>query len=238
MMEHNWEWAKSTGKLGKKYCDAIGKLCKYCNEFKLFENDEWSFSLQAKSDIVYPAGECKACRRKSQTAWRQIPENAESHKRYMEEYNSNPENEERIRHCKAQYYLDNKEKITEYKNNHRKMYPEIWSECRHRREALEADLEYNWETSDWNNAMSFFGGRCCFCGKIPKETMQKEHWISVHNGGGFIPNNILPSCKSCNCSKHSHSPIEWLQYKFPDTWEEIYGQIRLFFGQVRQLEEL
>jgi 5-methylcytosine-specific restriction endonuclease McrA len=44
--------------------------------------------------------------------------------------------------------------------------------------------------------------------------LHQEHHIPVAKGGGYTPNNILPACQSCNLSKGSRDPVEWLVNQF------------------------
>jgi len=65
----------------------------------------------------------------------------------------------------------------------------------------------------WADAKLYFDNRCCYCGR--KLSLEMEHWVPVTNGGGYVESNIIPACKSCNCSKNNSDFFTWFKaYKF------------------------
>lgn len=43
----------------------------------------------------------------------------------------------------------------------------------------------------------------------------REHFIAMNNRGGYIKENILPACESCNSSKNDNLFEDWYpKYKF------------------------
>jgi hypothetical protein len=90
--------------------------------------------------------------------------------------------------------------------------------------------------------------RCAFCGVDAKhfrnhgdKRLTEEHVLALKNQGIDESDNIIPACKSCNCSKQ-HTPIEtWYRRQpfFTDArWRKICrhcpaavaGQLPLAFG--------
>ncbi len=119
----------------------------------------------------------------------------------------------------------------------------ICSSCggteRHKRLARMSDLLADFDDADWEFAKDYFGGRCCFCGKIPDGKVRntswtKEHWVPVTSDGPFVPNNILPACGLCNNQKWAHEATEWIQRQFPKDADAIIEKIENFFTLVRQ----
>ncbi|MBA7603671.1 hypothetical protein ES703_10786 [subsurface metagenome] len=58
------------------------------------------------------------------------------------------------------------------------------------------------------NKMLVEGECCCaYCGS--KESLQWEHIIPKSRGGPDNIDNMVQSCKECNCKKGSKGPFEW-----------------------------
>ncbi len=53
----------------------------------------------------------------------------------------------------------------------------------------------------WVTIVSIFGGRCIYCQRDVKMTMDHMHPVSL--GGSLDASNIVPSCQSCNSSKNN-----------------------------------
>lgn len=97
---------------------------------------------------------------------------------------------------------------------------------------------------EWEFAIKYFGGNCCYCGK-KMEHPTKDHVIPLNSGGSLCRDNVVPCCKSCNSAKKDHNIIEW--YKRQSFYDEhrldkIYDYIR-FVGELveestGELEEL
>src|SRR5690606_63843 len=74
---------------------------------------------------------------------------------------------------------------------------------------------------DWSFALNFWTDngniRCAYCNTITDEP-QMEHIIPYSKGGEFARNNIIPVCKTCNCSKNNRSLEEF--YIYSDNFKE------------------
>lgn len=53
--------------------------------------------------------------------------------------------------------------------------------------------------------------RCCYCGNVEKLTI--DHLIPRFRGGEDTGDNLVYSCKSCNCSKGKKDLMEWMNLK-------------------------
>lgn len=106
-------------------------------------------------------------------------------------------NKEKHRNLKRKWYEENKELFRVYcvRYQHKKR-----------------ELPYDFTNSDWKQALDFFGYSCAYCGEF-SETFHKEHIIPVSKGGGFVRSNIIPSCASCNLSKHNNDFEDWYKNK-------------------------
>jgi len=61
---------------------------------------------------------------------------------------------------------------------------------------------------DWKEALEYFDNKCAYCGS-EKGTLEMDHFIPLSKGGEFTKNNVIPSCKTCNCSKNNKYFKEW-----------------------------
>jgi 5-methylcytosine-specific restriction endonuclease McrA len=80
----------------------------------------------------------------------------------------------------------------------------------------------------WTTAIEYFGYRCAYCQKRPFSTM--DHFIPVHMGGGTTADNCLPTCRTCNTSKHRKDPDHWLQHRCDP---EQAVAVRAYLAQMR-----
>ncbi|MBA1335850.1 MAG: hypothetical protein HPY66_1668 [Firmicutes bacterium] len=93
-----------------------------------------------------------------------------------------------------------------------------------KRRNMEAGLKNYFTADDWATCKNSFINKrgqnvCAYCG-IASELLTMDHVIPVISGGGLIRSNIVPACKSCNCSKRENDFSEW----YPK--QEFYSQER------------
>jgi 5-methylcytosine-specific restriction endonuclease McrA len=64
---------------------------------------------------------------------------------------------------------------------------------------------------EWKEVVIFFGGSCAYCGATPRrgERLTKDHMVAVSQGGTTSPDNIVPACPRCNCSKQDSELKKW-----------------------------
>ena len=62
-------------------------------------------------------------------------------------------------------------------------------------------------SSEWLDILDRFDNECAYCGSTMNLT--QDHIIPVSLGGKTVPNNIVPACASCNCSKRDRDVTEW-----------------------------
>lgn len=87
----------------------------------------------------------------------------------------------------------------------------------------------------WQRCLEYFDNRCTYCGKHQDSShaIEREHVVSLSEGGGYTAYNIVPSCKSCNSSKHDTPVAEWLKRKFgSERAAEILVKIEAYFAWV------
>ena len=136
---------------------------------------------------------------------------------YYEEYRRN-------------YYKENRERLLEeareLQKTHKYRKGRVVRE--QRRRALKRSLPNSYSIKDWEKCLEFFGNSCCYCGTEGK--LQQDHFIPVSKNGGYVPNNIVPSCPSCNASKNNKDFEDW--YKNTENFcdrkrDLIYSYIEL-----------
>lgn len=202
----------------------VRKQCSKCGETKPLT--EFYKNKRARYGV---ASSCKVCR-KAYAA-----ENKERIKAYKAKYQA--ENAERIKARKAKYYAENREKV---KAQQAKYYAENKEEIKaknamyraenrdkyraisQRYRAKKRDAPGTFTEADWKEKLAYYGYRCRYCGIDKRETkegwLEADHAIPLSRGGANFISNIVPACKSCNCSKGTKTLKEFMniQQKNPD----------------------
>ena len=129
-------------------------------------------------------------------------ENIDKIKQYKED------NKERRRKWNMTWRLENKEHIAEYSKRYKQENRDRVNITTQRRHARIAQLPHTLTLEEWEDALEFFNYSCAYCG-ISDERLHQEHIIPIVKGGGYIADNIIPACQSCNSSKHARDMEEW-----------------------------
>lgn len=109
---------------------------------------------------------------------------------------------------------------------------------RHRRRARQRSLPDSFTLADWQRAIEYFGA-CAYCGIVP-DSYHADHFIPIAapNCLGTVMLNMIPSCPSCNLSKSSSDPRQWLTRTFgADRAVETLARIEAYFAWVREQED-
>lgn len=77
---------------------------------------------------------------------------------------------------------------------------------------------------DWSVVKQVYGRKCVYCGNSTR-TLFMEHYVPVIAGGKTSRKNIVPACQSCNSSKRSRMPYEWVDPLVMYAIETIQGGI-------------
>ena len=99
-------------------------------------------------------------------------------------------------------YQQTKEAVLKRCKTWRQANPEKQAEYRHRRRALVLNCQYE----DYNPLDIFKD--CVYCGG--QDSLEVEHLIPLSRGGDHTKENLAVACRSCNASKNSKTPLEWL----------------------------
>lgn len=92
-------------------------------------------------------------------------------------------------------------------------------------------------TSEWEACKKYFNHRCAYCGLAIE-----DHWVKITGNwqlgdfhkehvihdGRIDLKNCVPSCKSCNSSKHEDTLNHWYNPSNPRYSQERYHRIYLW----------
>lgn len=190
--------------------DGLRPSCKECegSSFTIKENLPKGYKRCTKCNKVLPAtleyfhkcktsvdglrSDCKKCKGKATQEW--YEENKENKSKYHKQwYRKNKK--ERTEYYK-QWAEENREKSNANKN--------LWNQ---KRKAMKNKLPATLTNKQWRKIKQDFNNECAYCGQVTKLT--QEHFIPLSKGGEYTRNNIIPVCKSCNCSKNNSDFFEW-----------------------------
>jgi 5-methylcytosine-specific restriction endonuclease McrA len=78
--------------------------------------------------------------------------------------------------------------------------------------ARKAGAEGDCSPEEWEAILAYFDNRCAYCLRPENEvgTLAREHMLPLSRGGSNRAENLVPSCKPCNSSKHDKTPMEFL----------------------------
>ena len=144
-------------------------------------------------------------------------------KQYDKEYRA--KNKEKIARQQKKYREDNKEYLSKYSKQYwqseqgRKNYARAQQARRARVNSLPDTLT----TEQYNENLNHFDYKCAYCEcELTPDNHHIEHVYPISRGVyGTTKENCIPSCDSCNSSKHAKTLAEWY------VWTEDYSFERL-----------
>lgn len=144
-------------------------------------------------------------------------------------------NKEKIAEYKKQYSQKNKEKIREHNRQYYNTYYQLNKEKYiindQKRRARKAQLPNTLTTEEYENTLEYFNHSCAYCGcELNKDNHHMEHVVPVSKGGGTTQKNIIPSCASCNSSKHTKTLADFYRYSDDFSIERL-TQIAKYLAQ-------
>jgi endogenous inhibitor of DNA gyrase (YacG/DUF329 family) len=163
------------------------KICTKCNK-EIKATPEYFYRDGQTRDGLSP--HCKECRNA------QIKANYHKGEAVRKAYRAN--NKEKIKLTKIKFLQNNEGYIRMYMQKRR-----------HKQRNLPATLT----SKQWEQIKTDFDNSCAYCGKIPDETLEQDHFIPVTRNGGYTKYNILPACRSCNASKSNKNFNDWFKYQ-------------------------
>lgn len=179
------------------------KICQVCKK-ELPATEEY-FHKNKKGKLGF-LGTCKKCRKDNAD----LDKISKQRKRYY--YNN--KKEELQRH--KDWCIKNPEKVKEFSRIKKQ-----------KRKAMKKQLPNNFTLKDWNKCKEYFNNECAYCGCL--DNLAQDHVIPITKGGGYIKDNIIPACKSCNSSKCDKDMKDWYKkqsFYSEDKFRKIKKYIR------------
>lgn len=106
----------------------------------------------------------------------------------------------------------------------------IYARASQRRRARKAGLPSAFTAEDWSACLEWFGNRCAYCGK--SSALTQDHVIPVSAGGGYVPDNIISACGSCNFRKNATPMEKW--FRKQQFFDEERLMLIVFYTQMAQ----
>lgn len=114
---------------------------------------------------------------------------------------------ERVKASAQKSRENNKEKIKQQNKKWEANNRSAVNARERRRQSKKRALKSTLTLKQWEDIKAEFGQACAYCGKTKK--LEIEHFIPLSINGELTINNVLPSCKTCNCSKSNKSFFTW-----------------------------
>ena len=183
----------------------VMKKCSKCKE-SYPKTTEYFYKSKLNSDGLN--GQCKKCYKERVNSYNK--RNKKKRMRYLKE------NKNHIAVQRREYRKRNSENIKDYNKTYRENNPDIVRLADQRRYAKKKLLPSTLTLEQWMRIKESFDNKCAYCGmseeqhkEIYNEQLHQEHFIPISHKGGHEYGNIIPSCRSCNCSKQDEMFLEW-----------------------------
>lgn len=226
---------------------AVVKMCNCCHELKehvrsnsytcneCLENGvKWCPMCETAKSIedFYKKGRlvsslCKECERKRSLQIKARPESKErkkqyqarpEYKEYMKQYYNRPGVRERVKERYSKPEIKERRRIQAAECRRRQYATE---EGRHKvlmnKHNRRAKIHGTVTLAEWKETLDYFDNSCAYCGSTDKIT--QDHIVPIASGGLNTKHNLVPACRSCNCSKGSRPLVQWYM-KQPFATEE------------------
>lgn len=130
-----------------------------------------------------------------------------SKRRKLQKKRWNNEHKEKISGYAKKYRDKNKEKLLELRRQWGKLNRDKLNINEHRRNAKRKVLPNTLSSEQWEACKLFFDNKCAYCGM--ESHLEQDHFMPISREGEYTHNNIIPSCKTCNCSKGNRLFKDW-----------------------------
>lgn len=184
--------------------DDTTKPCSKCKVIKPRTNEFYNKDKRASDGLTSQCKRCGAAQRK---------EYAQAHP------DVNRRASEKYRRKYPERYKNNQDRFTEKYPDRRKKFRRRWrinnpdaeAAMKYRRISKMKELPHTLTAQEWEDIKAEFNYSCAYCGKTWLEldhSLFREHVLPVSRGGGYTKDNIVPSCRVCNSTKHDRTPEE------------------------------
>jgi 5-methylcytosine-specific restriction endonuclease McrA len=177
----------------------MNKTCSKCSETKPL--DRFSKNRGKRDGLQV---HCKACEAATGAAWyaanreRQAATGAAWH----------AANREQKAETNAAWYAANREQKAATSAAWYAANPEKVKAIQQRRRARKANAAGTFTSEQWLARLAYHENKCVYCGS--REDLQIEHQIPLARGGTNWSSNLVPACGTCNRSKGTKTPKEFL----------------------------
>jgi hypothetical protein len=215
-----------TWKIGIK--DVINKImeikqCSICKENKPLDDyySDWR-ETKKKGKYLYYHPYCKECEKLKNASWRE--NNPEKRKESVRKNNRKPQVKAQIKMYKKQSRLDGRDR--EWQRNNKDKLKAYREKRKHKEHIISG--------KEWTSCKEYFNNECAYCGlhisehfnrfkgEVIHTDFHKEH---VDHDGSIYLDNCVPSCKTCNTSKHDSKLEDWYNINNPNFSEERLSKI-------------
>ena len=190
------------------------KICLKCRQEKDVYND---FQWVGGKESGWPVGKCKKCTYEHIKVYRST---RRSHYAMLAR-NWLKNNPTKAREMSRKAYLkDGPQRKKKYLATQKGFDKQIAYNEKRRAAELNAMVSGSeLVTNEWFNELcEKQNNECSYCGKF-MQRREKDHRIPLTRGGLHLRENITPSCRSCNATKHNRTIGEWR----PSLLIPIYG---------------
>jgi hypothetical protein len=157
-------------------------------------------------EYMYYPPYCKKC--SSERSNKYQKENKEQTKEYSKEIYRRKE--QYFKHKAKKWSRENKEKHNHQKKRWQQNNPDKLKKYRIQRMT---EKKHEITDQEWEQCKEYFNNECAYCGldeerhkQIFKQQLHRDH---VNPDGANDISNCIPSCKSCNSSKHDYQLEDW-----------------------------
>ena len=179
------------------------KKCNKCGEVKA--KSEFGKKRRNPDGLQY---KCKSCRNLAASEYRRNnPEKWAGTKRKYRD-----RNHQKIKAYSKKYYWSN---LNACRARNKRYYESNPEKASHRRSLRRARLlgSIGDHTPEQLKArFDYHGNKCVYCDST--ENLHADHQIPLSRGGTNFASNMVPACASCNLSKGSKTPEEFLLQQF------------------------
>jgi len=109
-----------------------------------------------------------------------------------------------------EWYETHKDYVLAYDRERHASNPERRLNRNRKRRALKRGTNATLTTHEWSSILEKFGNKCAYC---REPTNEMDHVIPLSKGGKHSKENVVPACRSCNCSKRDKPLDQWLKIR-------------------------
>ena len=169
-----------------KVCTKCGRIL-VANEMNFFKKKTGKWGLSA---------ECKECRKERNKKYQQSDKGKKAYKKANKKYQQSDKGKKSQKERNRKYNENNPH--VAFNNN-----------IKHKH-----GLNSNITKEQYYEILEYFGYKCAYCGcDLDENNLTLDHVIPLSLGGAVDPWCLVPSCRSCNSSKHASEMLLWLNTK-------------------------